>query len=102
SGTDIRAAADGVVVYAGSDPKGFGDLIVLRHSGGFATVYGHASAILVKSDQQVSGGAVIAKSGRSGDADAPKLHFEIRKDAAPVDPAQFLPPAAAVGSDAAK
>jgi murein DD-endopeptidase MepM/ murein hydrolase activator NlpD len=91
-GTDIRAAADGVVVYADSDTKGFGNMVVLRHRGGFATVYGHASAILVKPDQQVSGGEVIAKSGRSGDADGPKLHFEIRKDAAPVDPVQFLPP----------
>ena len=94
-GTDIRAAADGVIVYAGGDGdhiKGFGKLIVVRHRDGFVTVYAYASRILVKPNDKVSRGQVIAKSGRSGSAGEPKLHFEIRKGTAPVDPAQYLPP----------
>ena len=94
-GTDIRAAADGVIVYAGGDGdhiKGFGKLIVVRHRDGFVTVYAYASRILVKPNDTVSRGQVIANSGRSGSAGEPKLHFEIRKGTAPVDPAQYLPP----------
>jgi len=91
TGTDVRAAADGVVIYAGGAAKGFGNLILLRHRDGFVTVYGYASRLLVKADDAVHRGQVIAQSGASGAAREPQLHFEIRKDAAPVDPVQYLP-----------
>jgi murein DD-endopeptidase MepM/ murein hydrolase activator NlpD len=90
--SDIRAAADGVVVYAGGDIAGYGNMILVRHRDDFITVYAHASRLLVKRDDAVRRGQVIAKSGRSGDAGEPRLHFEIRKSAAPVDPARYLPP----------
>src|SRR5262245_3149381 len=88
-GSAVRAAADGDVVYAG-DLAGYGNTILLRHRDGFVTVYAHAGTLLVKRNDRVGRGQAIAKSG--GDAGASPLHFEIRKDAAPVDPAQFLPP----------
>jgi len=91
AGTDVRAAADGAVIYAGGAAKGFGNMIVLRHRDGFATVYGYASRILVKTGDAVQRGQVIAQSGAAG-AGEPQLHFEIRKDALPVDPVPLLPP----------
>jgi murein DD-endopeptidase MepM/ murein hydrolase activator NlpD len=92
-GSDIRAAYDGVVVYAGNDIKGYGNLVLLRHSGGFVTAYAHADRMLVKPNDVVHRGQVIAKSGvKSGrTGDVPLLHFEIREGATPVDPMQFLP-----------
>jgi murein DD-endopeptidase MepM/ murein hydrolase activator NlpD len=88
-GTDIHAADDGVVVYASDDIKGYGNLVLLRHSGGFVTAYAHTDKILVKLNDVVHRGQVIAKSGRTGDV--PLLHFEIRKGSTPVDPTPFLP-----------
>jgi murein DD-endopeptidase MepM/ murein hydrolase activator NlpD len=92
AGTDVRAAADGVVVYAGGAAKGFGNLVLLRHRDGFVTIYGYASRILVKTGDAVQRGQVIAQSGASGAAAEPQLHFEIRKDALPLDPVPLLPP----------
>jgi murein DD-endopeptidase MepM/ murein hydrolase activator NlpD len=89
-GTDIRAAADGVVVYAGDGIKGYGNLVLLRHGGGFVTAYAHIDRILVKVNDAVQRGQVIAKSGRAGTT--PLLHFEIRKGSAAIDPKQYLPP----------
>jgi murein DD-endopeptidase MepM/ murein hydrolase activator NlpD len=92
-GTDVRAADDGVVVYAGSDVNGYGNLVLLRHGNGFVTAYAHASALLVGAGENVHQGQVIAKSGRSGnDVSEPLVHFEIRKGTLPIDPLQFLPP----------
>jgi murein DD-endopeptidase MepM/ murein hydrolase activator NlpD len=92
-GTDVQAADDGVVVYAGSDVNGYGNLVLLRHSNGFVTAYAHASALLVSAGETVRRGQVIAKSGRSGNGvPEPLVHFEIRKGTLPVDPLQFLPP----------
>jgi hypothetical protein len=88
-GTDIHAADDGVVVHASDDIKGYGNLVLLRHSGGFVTAYAHAGKILVKLNDVVHRGQVIAKSGRTGGVQL--LHFEIRKDSTPIDPVQFLP-----------
>ncbi len=90
-GSDVAAAADGVVVYAGNDIKGFGNLVLVRHPDGFVTAYAYASALLVKRDDAVRRGQVIAKSGRGGAASTPMLHFELRKNATPVDLAQYLP-----------
>ena len=83
-------AADGVVVYAGDGIKGYGNLVLLRHGGGFVTAYAHIDRILVKANDAVQRGQVIAKSGRAGTT--PLLHFEIRKGSAAVDPKRYLPP----------
>lgn len=91
-GTDVRAADDGVVMYAGSDVKGYGNLVLLRHSNGFVTAYAHASALLVSLGETVHRGQVIAKSGSSGNVTEPLVHFEIRKGTLPIDPTQYLPP----------
>ena len=90
-GTAVRAAEDGVVAYAGNELKGYGNLILVRHSNGFVTAYAHASEIMVKRNDPVRRGQVIAKSGQSGTVTTPQLHFEIRKGSAPVDPSQYLP-----------
>ncbi len=90
-GTPVHAAEDGVVAYAGSELKGYGNLVLIRHSNGFVTAYAHASEILVKRGDQVRRGQVIAKSGQTGNVTSPQLHFEIRKGSAPVDPTQYLP-----------
>jgi murein DD-endopeptidase MepM/ murein hydrolase activator NlpD len=90
-GTAVRASEDGVVAYAGNELKGYGNLILVRHANGFVTAYAHASEIMVKRNDEVRRGQVIAKSGQSGSVTSPQLHFEIRKGSAPVDPAQYLP-----------
>jgi len=90
-GTAVHAAEDGVVAYAGSELKGYGNLILIRHSNGFVTAYAHASELMVKRNDQVRRGQVIAKSGQTGSVAAPQLHFEIRKGSNPVDPMQYLP-----------
>ncbi len=89
-GTPIKAADDGVVAYAGNELKGYGNLVLIRHSDGYVTAYAHASEILVKRGETVKRGQVIAKAGETGNVKTPELHFEIRKGATPVDPAQFL------------
>ncbi len=88
--TPIKAAEDGVVAYAGNELKGYGNLILVRHPNGYVTAYAHAKELLVKRGDQIKRGEVIAKSGQSGNVDAPQLHFEVRKGSAPVDPMQFL------------
>jgi len=89
-GTPIKAAEDGVVAYAGSELKGYGNLVLVRHSNGFVTAYAHASDILVKRGEAVKRGQVIAHAGQTGNVTSPQLHFEIRKGATPVDPSQYL------------
>ena len=89
-GTPVKAAEDGVVAYSGSELKGYGNLILVRHSNGYVTAYAHASELLVKRGETIKRGQVIAKSGQSGEVGSPQLHFEIRKGSSPVDPQQFL------------
>jgi len=89
-GTPVKAADDGVVAYAGNELKGYGNLVLVRHSNGFVTAYAHASEIMVKRGDAVKRGQVIAKSGQTGSVASPQLHFEIRKGATPVDPSQYL------------
>jgi murein DD-endopeptidase MepM/ murein hydrolase activator NlpD len=89
-GTPIKAAEDGVVAYAGSELKGYGNLVLVRHSNGFVTAYAHTSDILVKRGETVKRGQVIAHAGQTGNVTSPQLHFEIRKGATPVDPSQYL------------
>jgi murein DD-endopeptidase MepM/ murein hydrolase activator NlpD len=88
--TPIKAAEDGVVAYAGNELKGYGNLVLVKHPNGYVTAYAHAKELLVKRGDQIKRGEVIAKSGQSGNVDAPQLHFEVRKGSAPVDPMQFL------------
>jgi murein DD-endopeptidase MepM/ murein hydrolase activator NlpD len=89
-GTPVKAAENGVVIYAGDGLKEFGNTVLVRHEDGLVTVYGHASELKVARGEKVKRGQEIARSGMSGSADMPKLHFEVRKNSAPVDPATFL------------
>jgi len=90
-GDPVTAAAPGRVVYSGSGLRGYGKLVIIKHNKTYLSAYAHNREILVKEGQSVVKGQKIAEIG-STDADAPKLHFEIRKLGKPVDPARFLPP----------
>jgi lipoprotein NlpD len=90
-GDPVLAAADGRVVYAGAGLRGYGNLIILKHNNTFLSAYAHNQTLLVKEDQTVRKGQKIAEMG-SSDADRVKLHFEIRRQGKPVDPARYLPP----------
>lgn len=89
-GTDVHAAAAGTIAYAGSELKGYGNLILVRHDNGWVSAYAHASEMLVKRGDAVTRGQVIAKSGQSGTAGQPQLHFELRQGSKPVDPTPHL------------
>jgi murein DD-endopeptidase MepM/ murein hydrolase activator NlpD len=89
-GTAVKAAENGVVIYAGDGLKEFGNTVLVRHEDGLVTVYGHASQLKVQRGQKVKRGDEIAVSGMSGNASTPKLHFEVRKNSSPVDPSSFL------------
>jgi murein DD-endopeptidase MepM/ murein hydrolase activator NlpD len=89
TGTNIIAAESGRVSYAGY-MRGYGNVIILSHDGGYSTVYGHNSVNLVKKGQYVKKGSVIAKMGRTGNATGPHLHFEIRSGGKPVNPQSYL------------
>lgn len=89
-GTPVKAAEDGVVAYSGNELKGYGNLVLVRHSNGYVTAYAHASELMVKRGDTIKRGQIIAKSGQSGEVGSPQLHFEIRKGSSPVDPLQFL------------
>ena len=91
AGDPVLAAADGRVVYAGSGLRGYGNLVILKHNNTYLTAYAHNQALLVKEEQLVHKGQRIADMG-STDADRVKLHFEIRRQGKPVDPAKLLPP----------
>ena len=91
SGTPVRAAENGVVTYVGNELRGFGNLLLLRHQGGWVTAYAHAEDITVKPGDIVRRGQVIARVGRSGRVQDPQLHFEIRKGRKAVDPLRHLP-----------
>lgn len=91
AGDQVRAAAAGNVVYAGSGLLGYGNLIIVNHNEHYLSAYAHNRTILVQEGEDVEAGQVIAELGSSG-ADRPKLHFEIRKNGNPVDPARYLPP----------
>ena len=90
AGDPVLAAADGKVVYAGSGLRGYGNLVILKHNNTYLTAYAHNQSLLVKEDQAIKRGQKIAEMGNS-DADQVKLHFEIRRQGKPVDPAKYLP-----------
>jgi len=91
AGDPVLAAADGRVVYAGSGLRGYGNLVIVKHNATYLTAYAHNQTLLVKEDQVVRRGQKIAEMG-STDADGVKLHFEIRRQGKPIDPAKLLPP----------
>jgi murein DD-endopeptidase MepM/ murein hydrolase activator NlpD len=90
-GTEVRASLAGTVIYSGNQLRGFGNLILIRHDGGWVTVYGQNSELFVNRGEEVQAGDVIAKSGKSGFVSRPELHFEIRKGQSPWNPQEFLP-----------
>jgi murein DD-endopeptidase MepM/ murein hydrolase activator NlpD len=89
-GTPVKAAENGVVIYAGDGLKELGKTILVRHADGLVTVYGHVSKIDVKRGDDIKRGQQIASSGMSGSAKQPQLHFEVRKNSKPVNPATYL------------
>ena len=89
-GDPVLAAADGRVVYAGAGLRGYGNLLIVKHNNTYLTAYAHNQALLVKEDQAVRRGQKIAEMG-SSDADRVQLHFEIRRQGKPIDPARLLP-----------
>lgn len=91
AGDPVLATADGRVVYAGSGLRGYGNLVIIKHNNTFLSAYAHNRTLLVKEDQAVKRGQRIAEMG-SSDAERVQLHFEIRRQGKPVDPARYLPP----------
>jgi lipoprotein NlpD len=90
TGDPVLAAADGKVVYSGAGLRGYGNLIIVKHSNTFLTAYAHNQSFLVREDQSVKKGQKIAEMGNS-DSEQVKLHFELRRLGKPVDPVKFLP-----------
>lgn len=90
AGTPVHAAASGVVVYAGNELRGFGELLLIRHTDGLTSAYAHNSELLVRRGQRVRRGQVIARVGQTGSVSSPQLHFEIRQGSQPVDPMRYL------------
>lgn len=89
-GTPVVAADNGVVAYAGNELRGFGNLLLVRHAGGWTTAYAHTEKLLVKHGDRVKKGDVIARVGTTGRVSRPQLHFELRKGSDAVDPLRFL------------
>ncbi len=89
-GTPVRAAENGVVAYAGNEIRGFGNLLLIKHSGGYVTAYAHNDALLVRRGQKVNRGQKISTVGATGTVANPQLHFEIRKGRRPQDPRTYL------------
>ena len=93
-GSPVYAADDGIVALVGSSTSGYGNYVVIAHSGGLDTLYGHLSAALVKAGQQVVQGQPIGLEGSTGNSTGPHVHFELRINQVPINPAPYLPPGA--------
>jgi murein DD-endopeptidase MepM/ murein hydrolase activator NlpD len=91
-GSVVRAAADGVVAYAGNELRGFGQTVLIKHADGWVTAYAHNETILVERGDRVQKGQVIARVGSTGDVTTPQLHFELRNGSRAVDPLQHMSP----------
>lgn len=91
AGMTVKAAAGGTVVFAGTEPERFGQLIVIDHGHGWTTAYAYLGKVLVSEHETVRAGAAIARIGKSGEAKKPTLHFELRHDNTPRDPLPVLP-----------
>ncbi len=89
-GTPVKAAEGGTVAYAGSELKGYGNLVLIRHPNGYVSAYAHNGDLKVKRGDVVKRGQVVANSGQTGNVSSPQLHFELRKGSTPVDPTPYL------------
>ncbi len=89
-GAPVKAAENGVVAYVGNELPGFGNLLLIRHAGGYTTAYAHSAEILVRRGQRVARGQLVARAGSTGSVDRPQLHFEIRKGRKAVNPLSYL------------
>jgi len=89
-GTPVKAAEGGTVAYAGSELKGYGNLVLIRHPNGYVSAYAHNGELKVKRGDTVKRGQVVANSGQTGNVSSPQLHFELRKGSSPVDPTPYL------------
>ncbi len=89
-GTEVHAAENGIVAYAGSELKGYGNLVLVRHDNGWVTAYAHNDELLVKRGDKIKRGQVIGKAGKTGTVDQPQVHFELRQGSKPVDPTPFM------------
>lgn len=89
-GTPVRAVDNGVVAYAGNELRGFGNLLLIKHSGGWITAYAHNESLLVKKGDTVGKGQVISKVGSTGSVSEPQLHFELRRGKKSYDPLPYL------------
>ncbi len=90
AGSEVRAADNGVVAYAGNELRGFGNLLLIKHADGWTTAYAHNEKLLVKRGDTVKQGQAIATVGRTGNVDTPQLHFEVRKGTQAMNPMEFL------------
>ncbi|KUR73547.1 hypothetical protein AQZ52_00810 [Novosphingobium fuchskuhlense] len=91
AGMTVHAAAAGKVVFAGTEPERFGQLILIEHTGGWVTAYAYLGQVKIKEGQTVKARQIIARIGKSGEAKRPGLHFELRKGTSPRNPALYLP-----------
>ena len=89
-GAPVRAAENGVVAYAGNELRGFGNMLLVKHEGGWITAYAHNGELLVKPGSRVRKGEPIARVGSSGNVRTPQLHFELRRGKEAVDPIKYL------------
>ncbi|WP_426169550.1 peptidoglycan DD-metalloendopeptidase family protein [Sandarakinorhabdus sp. DWP1-3-1] len=90
AGAPVRAAGEGVVAYAGDAIPGFGNLVLIKHAGGWVTAYGHNEALLVTRGKRVAQGDIIARAGATGAVSEPQVHFELRRGRSPVDPVRVI------------
>jgi murein DD-endopeptidase MepM/ murein hydrolase activator NlpD len=93
-GTPVQSIDAGTVAYVGNEAKGYGNLVLVKHTNGWISAYAHLDGITVKKGDTVSAGQVIARVGDTGGVGEPQLHFELRRGSKPVDPREFLEPAA--------
>ena len=89
-GQPVLAAADGQVVYSGTNLRGYGNLVIIQHNAVYLTAYGHNDTLLVREGQYVRRGQQIARMGSSDSSSGVKLHFEVRENGNPVNPARFV------------
>ncbi|MCZ2203770.1 murein hydrolase activator EnvC family protein [Bartonella sp. A05] len=89
-GSSVKAAENGVVIYAADGLKKLGNVVMIRHEDNIITIYGHNNRLVVGKGQRVRRGDEIAKSGISGYAKTPRVYFEVRKNSEPVDPNKYL------------
>ena len=90
NGAPVVASADGTIAYAGNELRGFGNMILIRHDGGYVTAYAHNASLLVKKGDKVKRGQTIARVGQTGAVFGPQLHFEVRRSGKTIDPTTVL------------